>query len=85
MKSRVIGKCLVEYKREDYADLVKMGTLFFTVSQDRNVDHFTLEKVQDSGFRLFNEPPVCGYGQKVYAVMPDSTIVKLMEIIDSSD
>lgn len=82
--SKVVGRCLTEYKLTDYNEQVKECRLFFRVSQFQSIDGMDFKRVEELGFRMDNVA-YCGSGQKLYGVKDDRTIVKLMEIIDSSD
>lgn len=84
-ESKSIGRCLTEYKLKDFDAVVSKCKLFFAVPQYRNVDGFDLFRIEELNIKTTNEMPRCGHGQKVYGVLEDRTIVRLVEIVDSSD
>lgn len=83
--SKNLGRCLTEYKHVNYNDLEMQCQLFFTVSQFRDIRGMPFQRIEELGIRLTNEIPKCSQGMGVYGVMPDKTIIKLIEIVDSSD
>ncbi len=84
MISREVGRCLTEYKRPDFDQIVADSLWFYTCSQERNLDSWTLDEFLQSQIKELKEPK-CGYGMRLYAVLSNRTVVKLMEVIDSSD
>lgn len=83
--SKQIGRCLTEYRIENLDEMIAKCKLFFAVPQYRNVDGFDLLRIEELNIKTVNEMPKCGHGQKVYGVLEDRTIVRLVEIVDSSD
>lgn len=82
---RTIGKCLNENKLIEYDSVVLKCKLFFKVSQFRSIEGMTVSEIEDLGIKLETTPPKCGDAQRVYGVFLDGQIIKLTEIIDSSD
>jgi hypothetical protein len=82
--SKNVGRCLTEYKLTNYDDVVKECVLFFSVTQFRNVTGFSLQRIEELNIRIVDKP-CCGSGMVSYGVKSDKSIIKLMEIIDSSD
>jgi hypothetical protein len=86
MISRNRGRCVTEYKREDYDQVV--GTFkegFVTVSQFVHPQPKDLSQVKfgTSGSRM--KQPRCSIGEIQYGINDDGTLTELMSIIDSSD
>ena len=87
MVSRNVGKCLTEYKVENYDEVVKRYDRFVIMSQfDGEIGHINeLDFPEGYGYpKQFNEP-VCHTGNVMYGVEHDGFLTKLMCIIDSSD
>ena len=89
-KSRNVGRCLTEYKREDYDEVVKKCTKFFQKSQfDKNhegslaSDLFSYSEIH----KMPMVPPKCHYGSILYGILDEENpkIIQLMSVIDSSD
>lgn len=83
--NKEIGRCLTEVKLVNFEQVATECVLFFTVPQVRNVDGFTFKRLEELNIRMTSDMPKCGHGQKLYGVQSDKSIVKLMEIVDSSD
>ena len=84
--SRSLGKCVTEYKHLNFDELAQDATFFFVCSQDRNLDHWTLNQFLEAGIKEVANENQCGYGQRLYASRPETNqMIKLIEIIDSSD
>lgn len=84
-ESKSIGRCVTEYKLIGFEETSMKCVLFFTVPQFRNVEGFSFEKLEELNIQFRNEMGKCGVGQKLYGVLPDRSIVRLVEIVDSSD
>lgn len=85
--SRNVGRCLTEYVRRDFADVVGKYQRFVVISQfDKTPGHINeLDFPEGYGYpKQFNEPKL-GYGQILFGVEEDGTLTKLKSIIDSSD
>lgn len=85
--SRNVGRCLTEYVRRDFADVVGNYQRFVVISQfDETPNHIDeLDFPEGYGYpKQFNEPKL-GYGQILFGVEEDGTLTKLKSIIDSSD
>lgn len=80
MVERNIGRCLTEYKLENYDTLVKSFARYFRVSQFDSAPNW----VRDDDPRIVLEPK-CGNGEVLYGVTSSGNLHKLMSIIDSSD
>jgi hypothetical protein len=80
-----VGRNLYETKLIEYDLVVPKCVLFFVVSQFRSVAGMKLADIEQLGITTQSTPPNCGYGQKLYGVFQDGTILLLKEIIDSSD
>jgi len=84
--SRNVGRCLTEYKREDFDQIVetfKEGFVVvdqFTYPQPKNLSEV---KFGTSGGRTKQHR--CSIGQILYGINEDGTLTELMSIIDSSD
>ncbi len=86
-KSRTLGRCLTEYTRRDFSDIVSGYTKFVTISQfsdtPKHIDNLNFQKSYD--FPRQSTEPKLGYGQILFGVEEDGTLTKLKSIIDSSD
>lgn len=86
MISRNVGRCVTEYKREDYDQIVGTFTEgYVTVSQ------FTYPQPKDLSQAKFGttasrmKQPRCSIGEVLYGINNDGTLTELKSIIDSSD
>jgi hypothetical protein len=83
MVSKTIGRCVSEYKREDFDQVVKNYTKFYSVSQ------FTYNKptsvsMLDGYAQPLNEPRI-SIGNILFGVEQDGSLTELVYLIDSSD
>lgn len=81
--SRNIGRYVTEYKREDFDQIIKNYTKFYSVSQ------FTYNKPETvsmlDGYAQPLTEPKCRIGEILYGVEADGSLTHLMSLIDSSD
>lgn len=85
MISKILGKGLTEYKHKSFNDLEDQCQLFFTCSQFRSLEGKSFEELEAMNIPFVTCMPKCGSGQKVFGILHDRTVVKLIAIIDSSD
>lgn len=83
--SRNIGRCLTEYKREDYDQIVKNYAEFIMISQFIHPKPKTLDEALVDRHSRLRPTPQCGYGEHMFGVEKDGTLTELISIIDSSD
>ena len=87
MVSRNVGRCVTEYKREDFTQIV--GTFsdgYVTVSQFTHPQPKDLSQVKFGSYGTDRKKePRCSIGEILYGINPDGTLTELMSIIDSSD
>jgi hypothetical protein len=87
MVSRNVGRCVTEYKREDFAQIVstfKEG--YVTVSQFTHPQPKELGQVKFGSYGTDrHKEPRCSIGEHLYGINDDGTLTELMSIIDSSD
>lgn len=84
--SRNVGRCLTEYKREDFAEIV--GTFkegFITVSQFVYPQPKNLSEAKFGSSASRMKQHRCSIGEILYGINDDDTLTELMSIIDSSD
>lgn len=86
-ESRNVGKCLTEYIRRDYADVIGKYNRFVVISQfDSTPSHIDeCDFKEGYGYPKQHNEPFCGYGNIMFGVEEDGTLTKLKSIIDSSD
>jgi hypothetical protein len=77
--TKTVGRCLTEYTKPGYDELVKNYTAFCVSGQD--VDIY----VNVSQATFVHSKPVCGYGELMYGVNEDGSLDLLKMIVDSSD
>jgi hypothetical protein len=83
--SKTIGNCLTEYVHPHYDILVKQFTRFYVISQFDDKPDLEYPLDINKTFAQFRTEPKCGYGEVLYGVSSEGRLVKLKEIIDSSD
>lgn len=87
MISKNVGKCLTEYKVENYDEEVKKYQRFVVVSQfDPKPSHMLdLDFPEGYGYPKQSNEPVCHIGEVMFGVEQEGFLVELKSIIDSSD
>lgn len=87
MISSNAGRCVTQYKREDFAEIV--GTFkegFVTVSQFTHPQPKNLSEVKFSSWGNERKKDArCTIGEYLYGINDDGTLTELMSVIDSSD
>lgn len=84
---RKIGKCLTEYKRNDFDNLVAKYNQFLMISQFDSTPQNVNDVYPNSslfGPQLLDEPK-CQIGYILFGVAEDGSLTKLIAKIDSSD
>lgn len=84
---KTVGRCLTEYTRSNYNDIVNNYAKFVLVSQfDKKPNNITdLDFKEGYGYpKQFNEP-VCHTGTILFGVECNGSLTELKSIIDSSD
>jgi len=86
MISTEIGRCLTQYKRADYEQVVLKYSEFVKIAQDVTTKPTHISNVNFAmNYAQKLVEPLCNHGELLFGIEQNGDLTLLMSVIDSTD